>query len=162
MGQEIDCYKPESSRGTSNPYFIMDIDELSYNECFIDSGEKLLVLSSEVYNHASQSDVVEVRSHAHATAASALNQIFRAWHSLDDTSIVDTGVAGFRGGTITKKGVMSWIPIDSSSGKLQDWPSLVGEVAWSEPRRKLLQDIEFWFKESQRPSQGRERNDCPC
>ncbi|KAJ5411095.1 uncharacterized protein N7487_005454 [Penicillium crustosum] len=140
----------------------MDIDELSYNECFIDSGEKLLVLSSEVYNHASQSDVVEVRSHAHATAASALNQIFRAWHSLDDTSIVDTGVAGFRGGTITKKGVMSWIPIDSSSGKLQDWPSLVGEVAWSEPRRKLLQDIEFWFKESQRPSQGRERNDCPC
>lgn len=43
---------------------------------------------------------------------------------------------------------MSWVPMDPSSGKRQDWPSLVGEVAWCEPRRKLLQDIEFWFKES--------------
>ncbi|CRL18095.1 unnamed protein product [Penicillium camemberti] len=148
MGQEVDRYERESSGGTSNPYFIMDIDEPSYLECFINSGEGLLLLSSEVYNHASQSTIVEVGSPTHATAVSALNEIFLAWHSFDDTSIVNLGTAGFRGETISKKGAMSWVPEDPSSGELQDWPSLVCEVAWSVPRRKLLQDIEFWFKES--------------
>ncbi|KAJ5978349.1 hypothetical protein N7501_001691 [Penicillium viridicatum] len=109
--------------------------------------EKLLLLSSEVYNHASQSTIVEVASHTHAVAVSALDHIFQAWPRFDDTSILDTGEAGFRGETISKIGAMSWIPIDPSSGELQEWSSLVGEVAWSEPRRKLLQDIEFWFKE---------------
>lgn len=87
-------------------------------------------------------------SPTHPTAVSALNEIFQAWHSLHDTSIVNTGTAGFRGETISKRGAMSWVPMDPSSRKRQDWPSLVGEVAWCEPRRKLLQDIEFWFKES--------------
>ncbi|KAJ5508216.1 hypothetical protein N7527_010359 [Penicillium freii] len=73
MGQEIDHYERESSGGTYNPYFIMDIDEHAYIECFIDSGEKLLVLSSEVYKHASQCTIVEVASHTHAVAVRALN-----------------------------------------------------------------------------------------
>lgn len=148
MGQEVDRYERESSGGTSNSYFIMDIDERSYLECFINSREGLLLLSSEVYNHASQSTIVEVGSPTHVAAVGALNEIFLAWHSFHDTSIVNMGTAGFRRETISKKGAMSWVPEDPSSGKLQDWPSLVCEVAWSEPRRKLLQDIEFWFKES--------------
>lgn len=62
VGQEFDRYERESSGGTSNPYFIMDIDKRSYIDCFINPGEGLLLLSSEVYNHASQSTIVEVGS----------------------------------------------------------------------------------------------------
>lgn len=118
MGQEVDRYERESSEGTSNPYFIMDIDERSYLECFINSGEGLLLLSSGVYNHASQSTIVEVGSPTHVAAVGALNETFLAWHSFYDTSIVNMGTAGFRGETISKKGAIPWVPEDPSSGKL--------------------------------------------
>ncbi|KAJ9490943.1 hypothetical protein VN97_g2313 [Penicillium thymicola] len=116
LRRDIDSYERESSGGTSNPCFIMDIDERSYNECFVNSEEKPPVLSSEVYNHAPRSTIVEVASPTHAVAARALNQIFRAW--VQPYLLVDTGEAGFGRETITKKRAMSWTLNDPSSGKV--------------------------------------------
>lgn len=129
-----------------SPYFIMDIDEHSFLECFVNSEDKLLRLSWELYDHVSQSALLKMESSAHAVAIGAFNTIFSAWarpvvHPLLSSMCTRT----VRGQTRTKKADISWCPTEKPSGQSHKWPTFVGEVAWSERRSKLEADMKFWL-----------------
>ncbi|KAJ5384053.1 hypothetical protein N7517_001964 [Penicillium concentricum] len=149
VDQEAERQEREESEGLSNPYIIMDIDEDSFIECFVNSGESIRRHSWELYDHASQSTLLKIYESAiHAVAGGAFETIFSAWtRKVDDTLILSTRASAVRGDTWTKKADISWTLIDPS-GRPCKWPTFVGEVAWSEQRRKLLRDIEFWLNDS--------------
>ncbi|CAG8398951.1 unnamed protein product [Penicillium salamii] len=141
-----------------NPYFIMDVDEASFLESFVNSGDKLLMLSWEIYDHLYQSALLKMESSAHAVAAGAFNTIFSAWaRRVVDPLLSSTGTRTVRGQTRTKKADISWSPTEMPNGRSHKWPTFVGEVAWSERRTKLEADIKFWMND---PDSSRwKRND---
>lgn len=129
-----------------NPYFIIDIDECSFLECFVNSGDKLLMLSWESYDHISQSALLKMESSAHAVAAGAFNTIFSAWaRRVVDPVLSPTSTRTVRGRSRTKKADISWSPRDMPYGLSNKWLTFVGEVAWSECRTKLHEDMKFWL-----------------
>ncbi|KAJ5378671.1 hypothetical protein N7509_011790 [Penicillium cosmopolitanum] len=131
-----------------NPYFIMDIDERSFLEYFVNSEDKLLTLSWEIYDHVYQSALFKMESSEHATAAGAFNTIFSTWaRSVTKPFLSNTGTRTVRGVTCTKKADISWTPAEVPSGRSHKWPTFVGEIAWSEPRSKLKADIKFWLED---------------
>ncbi|CAI7648158.1 unnamed protein product [Penicillium glandicola] len=77
-----------------------------------------------------------MESSAHAVAGSA-----RAV----DPIITPTSTRSVRGQTRTKKADISWSPRDMPNGLSHKWPTFVGEVAWSERRTKLHEDMKFWL-----------------
>jgi hypothetical protein len=124
----------------------MDIDECSFLECFVNSGDKLLMLSWEIYDHVSQSALLKMESSAHAVAAGAFNTIFSAWvRRVVDPLLSPTSARTVRGQSRTKKADISWSPDEVPNGRSHKWPTFVGEVAWSERRTKLQEDIKFWL-----------------
>ncbi|CAG7949415.1 unnamed protein product [Penicillium nalgiovense] len=129
-----------------NPYSIMDIDECSFLKCFVNSGDKLLMPSWESYDHITQSALLKMESSAHAVAAGAFNTIFSAWaRRVVDPLLSPTSTRTVRGQARTKKADISWSPREMSNGRLHKWPTFVGEVAWSERRTKLQDDIRLWL-----------------
>ncbi|KAJ5361925.1 hypothetical protein N7541_002769 [Penicillium brevicompactum] len=146
--QESDRWQREEvSLGCAyNPYFVMDIDERSFLECFVNSGDKLLMLSWEIYDHTSQSALLKMESSTHAVAAGAFDTIFSAWaRGVNDPSLSPTSTRTVRGQTRTKKADISWCPREMPNGRSNKWPTFVGEVAWSERRTKLHEDVKFWM-----------------
>jgi hypothetical protein len=129
-----------------NPYFIIDIDESSFLKYFARQEDKLLSQSWEIYDHISQSALLKTESSVHAVAAGAFNTIFSAWaRPVAEPILSSTNTIPVRGRTRTKKADISWSPQTRPNGLSHKWPTLVGEVAWSEPRTKLKQDIKFWL-----------------
>ncbi|KAJ5499320.1 hypothetical protein N7453_008371 [Penicillium expansum] len=97
----------------------MNIDERPFIECFLDSGESLLRLSWDIYDHTSQSNILEVGSQPHAVAVAALDEVVSTWTRIDESpSILPTGRRGFRGQKITKKPDNSWRPIKATGQEL--------------------------------------------
>ncbi|CAI7678697.1 unnamed protein product [Penicillium pancosmium] len=126
----------------------MDIDEDSFLKCFVESDEKLLESSWRSYDYSSQSVLIEMESNEHATAVAAFSAIFSAWtRPVTDTPLAYTASMNVCGESKEKKPDFSWTPLHSPGGRLTDWPILAGEVAWSEPRQKLVQDMKFWLQE---------------
>ncbi|KXG51083.1 uncharacterized protein PGRI_066550 [Penicillium griseofulvum] len=131
-----------------NPYFIMDIDERSFLECFVNSGENLLTLSWEIYDYVSQSALLKMESSTHAVTIGAFNTIFSAWARRVDYPLLDPTTTGnVRGETRIKKADISWSP-QNMPCRSAKWPTFVGEVAWSERRSKLQEDMKFWLDNS--------------
>ncbi|KAJ6188172.1 hypothetical protein N7519_003080 [Penicillium mononematosum] len=155
MCEEIYRYDREERGGSPKPHFIIEcVDERSFLECFVNSEEKVLTLSWETYDHVSQFVILEVGSLIHENAKDRFDMIFFSWAksfrdtaSAEDAFIVPTNRRHVRGETMSNKGDISWMPIGRERANVE-WPTLVGEVAWSEPRQKLLKDIEFWLKNS--------------
>jgi len=132
-----------------NPYLIFAIDERSFLECFVNSGESLLTKSWETYDHSSNHVLIKMQSVEHATAAGAFDVIFTLWaHGVRDTPLSSTSTRIVRGHTRTKRADSSWTPRDPPAPRSTKWPTLAVEVAWSEPRAKLQQDVAFWLNES--------------
>lgn len=128
----------------------MDIDDRSFLECFVNSGDRLLTLSWEIYDHVYQSALFKMESSEHATAAGAFNTIFSAWaRSMADPLLSNTGTRAIGGVNRTKRADISWTPAKVSSGRSHKWPTFVGEVAWSEPRSKVQADMKFWLEDSE-------------
>ncbi|KAJ5494663.1 hypothetical protein N7463_010750 [Penicillium fimorum] len=87
-----------------------------------------------------------MESSAHAVAAGAFNTIFSAWaRRVVDPLLSPTSTRTVRGQTRTKKADISWSPREMPNGQSHKWPTFVGEVAWSESRTKLQEDIRFWL-----------------
>ncbi|KAJ5482538.1 hypothetical protein N7475_001350 [Penicillium sp. IBT 31633x] len=87
-----------------------------------------------------------MESSAHAVAAGAFNTIFSAWaRRVVDPLLSPTGTRGVRGQTRTKKADISWCPSEMPHGRPHKWPTFVGEVASSERRIKLQEDMKFWL-----------------
>lgn len=135
-------------KGLSNPYIIMDIDEDSFLKCFVELDEKLLKSSWRSYDYISQSVLIEMESNEHAAAIGAFSAIFSTWaRPVTDAPLAYTASMNFCGESKEKKPDLSWTPLHSPGGRLTDWPILAGEVAWCEPRQKLVQDMKFWLQE---------------
>ncbi|KAJ5741965.1 hypothetical protein N7533_011374 [Penicillium manginii] len=133
-----------------NPYFIMDIDERSFLECFVNSGDNLLTLSWEIYDHVYQSTLLKMESPAHAVAIGTFNTIFSAWaRRVTDPILFNTTTRTVRGRSRTKNADISFTPAEVPSGRSHKWPTFVGEVAWSEPRSKLIEDMRFWLEDQE-------------
>ncbi|KAJ5256589.1 hypothetical protein N7478_012693 [Penicillium angulare] len=130
-----------------NPYFIMDVDECSFLDCFVYSGERLLTLSWEIYDHVSQSTLLRMESSQHAVAIGAFTTIFSAWARTVPPEVENTSTRTVRGATRTKRADISWAPKNMPRGLSHKWPTFVGEVAWSEPRSKLIADMKFWLND---------------
>ncbi|KAJ5689016.1 hypothetical protein N7462_003408 [Penicillium macrosclerotiorum] len=89
-----------------------------------------------------------MESPAHAVAAGAFNTIFTAWaRGVIDPMLSNTSTRTVRGISRTKKADISWTPSEMPSGRSHKWPTFVGEVAWSEHRSKLIEDMRFWLEE---------------
>lgn len=135
--------------GSDNPYFIMDIDERSFLECFVNSGERMLTLSWEIYDYVSQSVLLKMESRPHAVAGQSFNAIFTRWvESMPDVFLVDTHTSNVPGQTRRKRPDVSWTLRQGPDGKAYEWPIFVAEVAYTERRSKLLHDMEFWLNET--------------
>lgn len=135
----------------SNPYVVMEIDERSFLDCFVESDEKLLTLSWETYDYISHSILIKMESNIHAVGIGAFNTIFSTWaRPVADTPIYQTNTMHVRGKTKGKRADISWTPINPPAGRSIKWPTLVGEVTWMERRSKLVQDMKFWLEESHR------------
>lgn len=131
-----------------NPYFVIEIDECSFRECFVDSGEKLLMLSWEIYDYLSHSALLKMESSAHAVAVGTFGNIFSRWaNNVTDPELTSTSTRNVRGSTRSKKADGSWCPRELPHGRSHKWPTCVLEVAWSERRTKLHQDMKFWLGE---------------
>ncbi|KAJ5787135.1 hypothetical protein N7457_002125 [Penicillium paradoxum] len=148
LNQECDrLEREEDALGcTYSPYFIMDIDERSFRECFVNSEDNLLTLSWDIYDHVFQSALLRMQSRPHAVAVGTFNNIFSAWaRRVAEPHLLSINASNVRGQTRSKQSDISWSPRDMPNGRSHKWPTLVGEVAWSEPRTKLQKDIEFWL-----------------
>lgn len=131
-----------------NPYFVMEIDECSFLECFVNSGERLLTLSWEIYDHVSHSALLKMESSTHAVAVGAFETIFSAWaRRVTDPHLSSTTTRTVRGQAWTKKADISWCPREMPHGRSHKWPTFVAEVAGSERRSKLHRDMNFWLGE---------------
>ncbi|KAJ5164022.1 uncharacterized protein N7500_005852 [Penicillium coprophilum] len=79
IDQEGELSECEESGGLSNPYAIMDIEEESFIDCFVNSGESFR-LSWELYGHASQFTLLKASESAiHAVATGTFEGIFSVW-----------------------------------------------------------------------------------
>jgi hypothetical protein len=131
-----------------NPYFVMEIDECSFHECFVNSGERLLTLSWEIYDHVSHSALLKMQSSPHAVAIGTFETIFSAWaRRVTDPYLLPTASANVRGQTWNKQPDISWRPMEMPHGRSHKWPTFVVEVAYSERRSKLQRDMNFWLGE---------------
>ena len=149
LEKEHDKFEHEEDplKDAYSPYFIMEIDERSFLEYFVNSNNKLLTLSWEIYDHAYQSALFRMESAEHATASSAFDSIFSAWtRTVSKHSLAGTRTHTFRGATRTKRADISWTLKQMPPGR-SEWPTVVGEVVWSEPRSKLKADMEFWLND---------------
>lgn len=131
-----------------NPYFIMDIDERSFLESFVQSEDKLLTLSWEIYDHVNKSLLLRMESTEHAVAGGAFRSIFDHWAKEPIPALTDTSTRTVRGVTCTKRADISFAPfLQMPVNRSFKWPTFVGEVAWSERRRKLRADMKFWLED---------------
>ena len=148
---EQERYEREASRDLDllNPYLVIDIDERSFLECFVNSGENLLTLSWEIYDHSSHFTILKMESGPHSVAAGTFNLIFGIWaRGVRDNLIMPTNTKTIHSGAITKRADISWTPFFPAAGRSANWPTFVGEVAYSQTRQSFLQAIEFWLKSS--------------
>ncbi|CAG8150028.1 unnamed protein product [Penicillium nalgiovense] len=120
--QESERMEREGGTPGYNPYFIIDIDERSFLECFVNSGEKLLMLS--IFNR--WLDQVKATSGTHITYLHA--------ESVPGTNQSRTPDS-------------SWTPRDLPSGRSRKWPTLVLEVSYSQTRAYLKEAMQFWLDE---------------
>ena len=127
----------------------MDVDECSFLDCFVNSGERLLTLSWEIYGHVSQSTLLRMESPHHAVTTGAFTTIFSAWAKRVPPEAMNTTTRAVRGATQTKRADISWKPLNMpcASGLSHEWPILLGEVAWSKPRSKSIADMELWLND---------------
>ncbi|KAJ5193493.1 hypothetical protein N7449_009635 [Penicillium cf. viridicatum] len=133
-----------------NPYVIFTIDERSFLDCFQNSEERSLRKSWEFYDHSINELLVNImETTPHAVGTTAFTGIFLAWSGPYNPNypLVGTGTAIFRGSSNQKKRAdCSWMP--EHSGLDRRWPTIAVEVAWSEPRGKVIKDVNFWLNES--------------
>ncbi|KAJ6178054.1 hypothetical protein N7519_008515 [Penicillium mononematosum] len=146
LDQEVERVEREEDthEDAYNPYSILEIDEPSFLEYFVNSEESLLRNSWEVYDHVSQSVLLKACSLAHAATIGAFNTIFSAWADTSRDYIVSRYGASVRGKTLTKRSEFSWMPLGMSNIR-SGWPTFVSEVAWSETSTKLQEDMKFWL-----------------
>ncbi|KAJ5178272.1 uncharacterized protein N7500_000971 [Penicillium coprophilum] len=147
LGEKVDEEKTE----LFNPYIIFTIDERAFLDCFVNSDEKTLKSSWEIYDHPANHLVIKMESEVHAIAHGAFSKVFNAWIGDERTEypLLPTSTAARRGeiGRV-KRPDLAWTPSDLPIGRETTWPSFAIEVAWLEPRRKVEQDIEFWLCQS--------------
>ncbi|KAJ5263507.1 hypothetical protein N7478_011112 [Penicillium angulare] len=87
----------------------MDIDEGPFQECFVNSKDKLLALSWEICDHVAQSALFKMETAAHAVAARTFDTFFSAWaRKIHDPLFSLTGKTTFRSQTRSKKADISW------------------------------------------------------
>jgi hypothetical protein len=134
--------------GRCDPYLIVNaIDERSFLEL---GSERDLRKSCEAYDHSSHQVLINIAvSSEHAVAGGTFNTIFTIWaHNVINTPLLNTGRRSVRGQTRTKNADLSWTLRDPPGGRSLKWPTLAVEVAFSEPRRKVEQDADFWLRQS--------------
>ena len=87
----------------------------------------------------------------HETAAAALN--YMILNHVDSTGLYDAlrllESSTFYGSEGGKNADYAYAPVRTSRGQTGNWPTVVVEVASTEPASKLMSDIRFWFHESQ-------------
>lgn len=131
-----------------NPFLIFLIDRRSFL-LWQDSGESLLQHSAKLYDYASSQLLVEMRSAQHEHASAAFSAILQRWYILKVKNprgrLIPCGGTSVEGETRKRDPDVSW-RASLASGTFR-WPTFVVEVAWSEPRRKLIEDITFWLTE---------------
>lgn len=140
----------EGYMDSRNPYVIFTIDERSFLDCFQNSEESSLRKSWEFYDPSTNELLVNImETTPHAVGTTAFTRIFLAWSEPSNPNypLVGTGTALFRGSSNQKKRAdCSWMP--EHPGLDRRWPTIAVEVAWSEPRGKMIKDVNFWLNES--------------
>lgn len=131
---------------SSNPYIVFIIDERSFLDCFENSEEGLLRTSWDTYDPSSNRLVVRMQTIIHSSASGSFASIFSSWPKDDNYRLIPMTKASVRGQSgMNKQADYSWTPIQS--GRLKEFPTMVVEIAWSETRTKLVEDMNFWLSQ---------------
>ncbi|CAG8902696.1 unnamed protein product [Penicillium egyptiacum] len=128
-----------------NPYVIFVLDEPSFLDCFLKSGESLLTKSWEAYDPSINHLLIKMESQFHGVALRAFERVFDAWDMDSHCPLVTTGRTICRGSSGKKKEPAStWIPRHSG----RKWPTVVLEVTYNETPKKMEENAKFWLTES--------------
>jgi hypothetical protein len=134
--------------GGRNPYVLfLDVDERSFLE-LANSQENLLLHSCVSYNFASHTLLLRMESFAHSSAASTFSGLIQTWGFQQQDILVNKSTGSYRGAVgsqpQSKKGDFTFQPDQTPAGRGEKWPTLVGEAAFSETRRQLEHDMQWW------------------
>jgi hypothetical protein len=134
--------------GGRNPYVLfLAVDERSFLE-LANSQEDLLLHSCVSYNFASHTLLFRMESPAHASAASTFSSLIQMWSFQQQTLLVNKSTGSYRGAVgnqpQSKRGDFTFQPDEPPASRGDKWPTLAGEVAFSETRRQLEHDIQWW------------------
>ncbi|KAJ5168071.1 uncharacterized protein N7482_003665 [Penicillium canariense] len=138
----------EGERGGNPHVIISGVDERSFLEGFVNSGEELLTKSWVTYDFHRCIVLLEMESEVHAAATASGTTLIQNWALGMTSTLTPMTAANIRGRTRSKKADASWKPAEIPSARDTKWPTMVLEVKWSEPRSKLTQDMLFWLHES--------------
>jgi len=142
MTEEYDRYEREGG----NPYILVfGVDERSFLDW---KTESLLLLSWDTFNFTSSTVLLKMESPAHNAAIGAFTRIIDFWVLKQKTNLMSMATMHVRGATRGKKADIAWLPAEPPSGRSHKWPTIAVEIAYSEPRRKLEEDMKFWLNDS--------------
>lgn len=131
------------------PDFVVftDVDEKQFDEDFRKSSDKVILHSISTYDPTQRVLIARMTSAAHAETQEEFgSQLLLAIRpqNLHQTLGKYAGQL-FRGQGRDKKADKAWGPIDRALLQDQRWPTVVMEVAVSETRMRLEEDISFWL-----------------
>ncbi|KAJ5817361.1 hypothetical protein N7447_009594 [Penicillium robsamsonii] len=110
---------------------------------------QILDLAEPDYDPSFNQLPIRLPSGPHEVAITAFDGIFRDWKGIGDERypLISTATQSVRSSAGKFKSPdFSWTPMHS--GRDTEWPSIVLESIWSEPRAKAANDMRFWLTQS--------------
>jgi hypothetical protein len=147
LGVEYDRLQdtPDASQ-----WVLFEIDEQTFAQDFLSTSESSVDKSWTSFDASRRLLLAKMATPEHTTASMAFHDALKA--ALEPMGLrktlqpfSGTAIRGDRGG---KRGDQGWGPFRPPRGRSRKWPTVVLEVAVSEPRSKLQSDVRFWLRES--------------
>jgi hypothetical protein len=141
--QELD-YEEEAR----NIYLILfAVDESSFLKV-TSSPNSILNGYWKAYDPTSQTLLFRIESPTHACAASTLGSLIHSWGRRQQHMLLSTSAATHRGAVGSqppaKKGDFTFRPEQVPATRGTKWPTIAGEVAYTETRHQLEHDMQWW------------------
>ncbi|KAJ5096317.1 hypothetical protein NUU61_005673 [Penicillium alfredii] len=147
----MQCHRQQEDLGFSEWILFTGVEPQAFTRDFLNTNDKNILRSWSAYDKTLRLLLAIMPvSPAHGAAATAFDrQLFEALKPLGlDESIRSTGPATRSGEHGARQPDCQFLPNRRPSGRTDDWPSLVVEVAFSESPSKLNASVRYWFQES--------------
>ncbi|KAJ5427545.1 hypothetical protein N7491_007987 [Penicillium cf. griseofulvum] len=147
--QILDQRVDEDGECWGSEYTIFTMDERSFLDFFLNSEERLLD-AWESYDPSINQLLVIMPTSVHEVATTGFQLKFEAWiRTKNGNYPLDCTMGQTVRGTSGKRKCAdcSWTP--AHSGLSLQYPSIAVEVAWSDTRKKVEDDMRFWLTQTE-------------